>query len=101
MIAGMVLLFLLIQVLHIEKNLAYLIQAIVSIETNFFLNRFLNWKERDGQITVQWLKFHTTAALTFPVNQVLFAILTWMGCSLLACHAHWCGFVYDSQLCCE
>ncbi len=83
MIGGITLLFILVHFLHVEEHLAYLIQAITSIETNFFLNRFLNWKERDGHLTVQWLKFHSTSAVTFPLNQILFALLTWIGVQYL------------------
>lgn len=83
MLGGITLLFVLVQFLHVEKHLAYLIQAIASIETNFFLNRFVNWKERDGNLAMQWLKFHSTSAITFPFNQALFAFLTWLGVQYL------------------
>jgi putative flippase GtrA/glycosyltransferase involved in cell wall biosynthesis len=79
MVGGITLLFILVQFLHVEANLAYLIQAVVSIETNFFLNRFTNWKERNGNLFAQWLKFHSTSAITLPLNQGLFALLTWLG----------------------
>ncbi len=83
MIGGIALLFVMVHFLHVEEHLAYLIQAITSIETNFTLNRFLNWKERDGHLAVQWLKFHSTSAITFPLNQILFALLTWIGVQYL------------------
>jgi putative flippase GtrA/glycosyltransferase involved in cell wall biosynthesis len=79
MVGGMLLLFVLIQLLHMEPHLAYLVQAVASIETNFFLNRFLNWKDRDGNLLAQWIKFHSTTLVTFPLNQALFALLTWLG----------------------
>ena len=83
MLGGIILIFLLVHFLKVEQHLAYLIQAVVSIETNFFLNRFLNWKERDGNLAMQWLKFHSTSAITFPLNQVLFAFMTWLGVQYL------------------
>jgi putative flippase GtrA len=83
MVGGLVLLFLLVHVFGVEEHLAYLIQAVASIETNFFLNRFLNWKERKGNLFFQWIKFHSTSAVTFPVNQVLFAALTALGINYL------------------
>jgi dolichol-phosphate mannosyltransferase len=79
MVGGMLLLFVLVQILHVEPHLAYLLQAILSIETNFFLNRFLNWKDRNGNLLAQWIKFHSTSLVTFPLNQALFALLTWLG----------------------
>src|SRR5258708_3000142 len=83
MLGGITLLFVLVHFLNVEEHLAYLIQAIASIETNFFLNRFMNWKKRDGNLALQWLKFHSTSAITFPFNQALFAFLTWLGVQYL------------------
>lgn len=83
MIGGIIFLFILVHFLHVEKHIAYLLQAIVSIESNFFLNRFTNWKERDGNLLAQWIKFHSTSAVTFPLNQILFALLTWIGVQYL------------------
>src|SRR5882762_9549143 len=83
MLGGIALVFLLVHILHMNQQIAYLIQAVVSIETNFFLNRFTNWKDRNGNIFVQWAKFHSTSIVTFPVNQILFALLTRLGISYL------------------
>ncbi len=83
MVGGLTLLFLLVHVFGVEQHVAYLIQALASIETNFFLNRFFNWKERTGNLFLQWLKFHSSSAVTFPVNQVLFAALTALGINYL------------------
>lgn len=83
MVGGILFLFILVHFLHVEQHIAYLLQAIVSIESNFFLNRFLNWKERNGNLFAQWIKFHSTSAVTFPVNQALFAVLTGLGISYL------------------
>jgi putative flippase GtrA/glycosyltransferase involved in cell wall biosynthesis len=79
MVGGILLLFILVQLLHVEPHFAYLVQAVLSIETNFFLNRFLNWKDRNGHLLAQWIKFHSTSLVTFPLNQALFALLTWLG----------------------
>jgi putative flippase GtrA/GT2 family glycosyltransferase len=79
MLGGILFLFVLVQFLHVEQHIAYLLQAIVSIETNFFLNRTFNWKDRDGNIALQWFKFHSASAITFPFNQGLFALLSWLG----------------------
>lgn len=83
MVGGILFVFILVHFLHVEQHLAYLLQAIASIETNFFLNRFMNWKDRNGNLFAQWIKFHSTSAVTFPVNQVLFAVLTRLGISYL------------------
>ncbi len=67
MVGGILFLFVTVHFFHVEEHLAYLFQAILSIETNFFLNRFLNWKDRNGNLFLQWLKFHSTSAITFPL----------------------------------
>lgn len=79
MMMGMVLLYALVQFGRIEQNLAYFIQAIVSIEANFCLNKFLNWRDRKGNILTQWVKFHTTKIGTVALNQCLFAGLVQLG----------------------
>ena len=83
MLGGIAFLFILVQFFHVEKHVAYILQAIASIETNFLLNRFFNWKDRKGKFLSQWIKFHSTSAVTFPLNQALFALLTWLGVSYL------------------
>ncbi len=83
MMGGIALIFILVQFLHVEQDISYLIQAVTAIETNFFLNRFTNWKDRTGSLFAQWLKFHSTSIFTFLLNQGLFAVLTRLGVSYL------------------
>ncbi|HLV97565.1 MAG TPA: GtrA family protein [Ktedonobacterales bacterium] len=76
---GTALLYVLVHFLGVQQNVAYFIQAVVSIEANFVLNRFFNWRDRRGPILTQWLKFHTTKVGTIILNQILFALLTYAG----------------------
>lgn len=83
MVGGIMLIFVLVHFLHVEQDLAYLIQAVTCIEANFFLNRFTNWKDRTGNLLAQWVKFHSTSVFTFLLNQAQFAILIRLGVSYL------------------
>jgi putative flippase GtrA len=84
---GYVLLFLLVDLLHVEQNLAYFIQAIVAIEANFLLNRSLTW--RSSALTWRafawsWGKFHLAKVGTVALNQALFGALVFLGTHYLA-----------------
>jgi len=71
-----ILLYLLVHFLHMNENLAYAIQSIASIETNFLLNRFLNRRDRGGNIGSQWVRFHVSKIGTVALNQALFIRFT-------------------------
>src|SRR6266496_1199349 len=59
---------------------AYAIQALVSIELNFVLNRRFTWNDReDVKLWSSLLRFHLSRIVTVPMNQVLFNALTWAG----------------------
>ena len=78
-IASYVLLWIGVSLLDLKPWIAYLVQAIIVIECNFFLNRHLTWRDRrdSSSLVRSWLKFHGIRALvTIPLNQALFSILT-------------------------
>src|SRR5579871_3729123 len=76
---GLVLLYGLVDLGHVQQNLAYLAQAIVSIELSFILNGRYTWRDRTatgvGCLVRRWAAFHTTKVFTILINQVLFATL--------------------------
>jgi putative flippase GtrA len=74
-LAGEALLYILVQILHLEPHLAYLLQTVFSIETSFWLNRTVNWRDRCGSIRHQLVTFHMAKVGTVLVNQALFACL--------------------------
>jgi putative flippase GtrA/glycosyltransferase involved in cell wall biosynthesis len=74
-LGGEVLLYGLVHMANLDAHIAYLIVAVVSIETNFVLNRFLNWRDRPGSLRRQYTMFHVTKIGTVILNQVLFAML--------------------------
>ncbi|HEY1013331.1 MAG TPA: glycosyltransferase [Herpetosiphonaceae bacterium] len=73
-----------VEALRLPVYVAYAIQAVVSIEASFFLNRRLNWRERDGSMGAQWLRFHGSKVVTVALDQSLFALLLWGGVHYMA-----------------
>jgi len=75
LVLGLSLLTFLVEVLNFNKIIANVITTIFSVETNFLLNKYLNWNDRKGSFASQWIKFHITRVGTITFNQVLYAVL--------------------------
>jgi len=78
---GIIGLYFLVDILSIQKNLAYFGLTIVSLQLNFFLSVRVTWagmSEQDS-IKVQWLKYHLSRGVVAFLNQLLFALLGWLG----------------------
>src|SRR5262249_2409027 len=86
-VVGFVVLFAAVQFLHLNAYLAYFIQAIVSIELNFFLNHFITWRDRGTSsfrsMGTSWLKFHVTRIFTVALNQGFYSLLVVLGVQYL------------------
>ncbi len=80
--AGEAFLFILVQLLHLEPHLAYLLQTVFGIEASFWLNRTVNWRDRCGSIRHQLVTFHVAKVGTVLLSQALFA-------GLLALHVEY------------
>lgn len=83
MLVGYVVLNILIEKLKVNKDLAYLIQAIITVELNFILNAVLTWgdllkKKHSLKIIGKWfLAFNLSRLLiNNPTAQILFWIIT-------------------------
>jgi len=86
---GIGILYMLVDVLSVEKNAAYFVQAVISLQINFVLNNQFTWADRRGQsrsLWNRWVRFHGARGLAFVLNQLLFALLTALGVHyLVAC----------------
>jgi putative flippase GtrA/glycosyltransferase involved in cell wall biosynthesis len=86
-LVGFVILYVLVEQVGLNKNLAYFIQAVVSIELNFFLNRTVTWRDRRGagfaSFFGMWARFHLTRVVTVALNQVLFGAFVYIGINYL------------------
>jgi putative flippase GtrA len=80
---------LLIELLGWSPHVAYVIQAAVSIEANFLLQRRITWRDRrhNGTVWGQWVRFHSSRVATVPVNQAGFSALTFAGVPFWAANA--------------
>lgn len=91
MVAGALLLVALVELLGVNPHVAYLIQAIFSIEVSFVLSRWWTWSDRRAfgrrRVTGEWLRFHSSRALTLPANQGLFSLLVAGGIGYFAANA--------------
>jgi putative flippase GtrA len=89
-------LYVLIERFSVEKNLAYLIQAFISLQLNFFLNDQFTWanlKGQNGYLASRWAKFHVAKLLSVALNQVIFTILTAVGVHYLVVYALSVGLI--------
>jgi len=76
MLVGGGILYLFVDILSIEKNLANFILAIISIQMNFWLNNLITWRDRRGSKLLHRLaKFHAVKSITVSVNVILFFLL--------------------------
>ncbi|MBS1868713.1 MAG: GtrA family protein [Actinobacteria bacterium] len=91
MAAGALLLVALVELAGMSPHLAYLIQALFSIEASFVLSRAWTWSDRRATgrrgIAGEWLRFHTSRLLTVPANQGFFSLLVGLGVGYLAANA--------------
>ena len=91
MAAGALLLVALVELAGLNPHLAYLIQAIFSIELSFVLSRWWTWSDRRAagrrRAAGEWLRFHSSRAVTVPANQGLFSLLVGVGVGYLAANA--------------
>jgi len=72
-----------VQVLHFNEILAGLITTVISVEVNFLLNKYINWRDRIGGFGSQWLKFHASRAVTIIINQTLYTLFVSVGFNYL------------------
>jgi putative flippase GtrA len=93
---GYLVLFALVEGLGVSAHVAYFVQAIVSVELNFLLNRRVTWGDRRRQSSAkrQWLRFHASRVATIPANQALFSVLTVAGAGYLLANTVCLGLTF-------
>jgi putative flippase GtrA len=93
MALGFVMLAVLIGRCGVNAHLAYLLQALVSVELSFVLSRYWTWRDRRASsragVGREWLRFHASRMLSIPANQALFSLLLISGCGALVANG-WC-----------
>jgi putative flippase GtrA len=93
MALGFVMLAVLIGRCGVNPHLAYLLQALASVQLSFVLSRYWTWRDRRASsragVGREWLRFHASRMLSIPANQALFSLLLISGCGALLANA-WC-----------
>lgn len=95
---GIVGLYFLVDVLSIQKNLAYFLLTVVSLQLNFILSDKFTWSgvSNQGGFWRKWVKFHMFRGIVAGLNQLLFALFILIGLHYmvanLACIAFATGF---------
>lgn len=82
-IAGLLLQAALTTGLHVNSLVSYLVQAVVSVESSYFLNRWLTWKEAKASFLGSFLRFNLQKAVTVTTNLILYGILLKLGVEYL------------------
>lgn len=80
-LAGIIGLYLLVDVLSIQPNIAYFVLTAFSLQLNFLLSYFITWSEelKQGGLARKWVKFHVSRGIVAGISQIIFAILTIIG----------------------
>ena len=95
---GIVGLYLLVDILSIQENLAYFLLTILSLQVHFILNDKFTWAGESnlGSFWHKWMKFHASRGVVAGFNQLLFALLILIGLHYmvanLVCIAFGAGF---------
>ncbi len=64
---------------HILPVVSYAIQAVVSVETSFLLNRWLTWRDRSIPFWQAFARFNAQKTVTIALNLALYAGLLRLG----------------------
>ena len=62
---------------------SYLVQAVVSVETSFLLNRWLTWRDRSTPFWPAFTRFNAQKTVTIVLNLALYAGLLRLGMNYL------------------
>ena len=68
---------------HVLPVVSYLIQAVVSVETSFLLNRWLTWRDRGTRFWLAFARFNAQKTVTIALNLALYAALLRLGMNYL------------------
>ena len=82
-LAGLAIQAVLTGILHVPSFLSYVVQAVVSIEASFMLNRHYTWRQRSTPFWSALLRFNVQKTITVAANLVLYAGLLKLGVNYL------------------
>jgi 4-amino-4-deoxy-L-arabinose transferase-like glycosyltransferase/putative flippase GtrA/GT2 family glycosyltransferase len=68
---------------HVPPVVSYAIQAVVSVEASFLLNRWLTWRDRGTPFWLAFARFNLQKTVTIALNLALYAGLIRLGMNYL------------------
>jgi putative flippase GtrA/glycosyltransferase involved in cell wall biosynthesis len=68
---------------HMQPIVSYAIQAVVSVESSFLLNRWLTWRDRATPFRIAFARFNAQKAVTIALNLALYEGLLRLGMNYL------------------
>ena len=69
--------------LHVPSFISYIVQAVVSVEASFLLNRWLTWRGVKTPFWSSFWRYNTQKAITVTANLILYAGLLKLGLNYL------------------
>ena len=82
-VAGLLIQAVLTSGLHVSSVVSYLVQAVVSVESSYFLNRWVTWRRVHAPFWSSFLRFNLQKVVTVTLNLVLYGILLRLGVEYL------------------
>ena len=82
-VAGLLLQALLTSGLHVPSLISYIVQAVISVEASYFLNRWFTWKGTRTPLWSSFLRYNLQKAVTVTVNLILYGLLLKLGVEYL------------------
>jgi putative flippase GtrA/GT2 family glycosyltransferase len=68
---------------HVPPMVSYIVQAVVSVEASFLLNRWLTWRDRNIPFWLAFARFNVQKTVTIALNLALYAGLLRLGMNYL------------------
>ena len=69
--------------MHMQPIVSYAIQAVVSVESSFLLNRWLTWRDRATPFRIAFARFNAQKTVTIALNLALYEGLLRLGVNYL------------------
>src|SRR5262249_36815406 len=69
--------------LHVASLVSYLVQAVVSVECSFLLNRWITWRNAGTPFWSAFWRFNAQKVITVSINLILYAGLLKLGVNYL------------------
>jgi putative flippase GtrA/glycosyltransferase involved in cell wall biosynthesis len=82
-VAGLLIQLVLTSGFHVPSLASYLVQAVVSVEASYFLNRWVTWKGTRTPFLGSFLRFNLQKVVTVSANLVAYGILLRLGVEYL------------------